>query len=314
MKRRVGGGSGYAMRSLLRAVIVACVAASLVVASGCIGVTDGQEKDATAGAGDERAELTIAIAGMVIPEAGFAYYQDLSRYVAGKVGRKLRLVHKAEYAEVNEMLRHGDVDVAFVCSGPYVSGHDEFGLELLAAPVVNGAPQYYCYVISAKDSPVASLEDLRGKTFAFTDPQSNTGCLVPRYLLARMGATPEDFFARTFYTYGHDNSVKAVATGEADGAAVDSLVYDYSAATDPTYTSRTKVVFKSDPFGIPPVVTRPGLDEDLKERLRDVFLDADEDPEGRAILEKMHVEEFVVVEDSDYDSIREMNDWIAKKR
>jgi phosphonate transport system substrate-binding protein len=256
-------------------------------------------------------ELRIAIAGMVVPRAGLAYYKGLADYVGQRVGKRVRLVHKADYATVNEMLEQRRLDMAFVCSGPYVTGHDAFGLELLVAPEVDGKTTYQSYIIAPLSSDATSLASLRGKTFAFTDPQSNSGRIVPTYLLARMGTTPDAFFKEYFYTYSHDNSIKAVATGRADGAAVDSLIWEYESATNPAFTKRTRIVERSDQYGIPPVVVHPATAPRLKRALRDAFLGADGTPEGKALLDKMRIERFVTVTDSHYDSIRQMEAWIA---
>ncbi|HEX9094443.1 MAG TPA: phosphate/phosphite/phosphonate ABC transporter substrate-binding protein [Coriobacteriia bacterium] len=307
-----------------RTGVTVCLAVAAVLAlAACVAPSSPAGTAGTAGSGasseatlstSSTGELTVAIAGMVTPDEGLEYYQALSAYVARKAGLRLRLFHKAEYAEVNTMLEQRKVDMAFVCSGPYVTGHDSFGLELLAAPQIGGAPVYYSYIIVPAKSTVSSLEGLRGKTFAFTDPESNTGKTVPTYLVSKMGSTPEAFFSRTFLTYSHDNSIKAVATGAADGAAVDSLIWEYANAHSPQYTSQTKVILKSEPFAVPPVVVPPSLDPALKTRLRDALLHAHEDPEGRAILDKMGIERFVMVEDSAYDSIRAMNAWIAGRK
>lgn len=257
-------------------------------------------------------ELTIAIAGMVTPDEGLNYYMDLCKYIGEKVDKPVRLIHKADYAQVNGMLRDGKVDIAFVCSGPYVVAHQEFGLELLCAPVVNGSPTYHAYVIVPASSEATSFESLRGRTFAYTDPESNTGHTVPNYMLAQMGENAEEFFGRTFYTYSHDNSIEVVGAGKADGASVDSLIFDYNAAKDPALTSKTRIISTSAPWGIPPVVVRPGMDPALVERLRAAFLTADSDPAGAALLADMNIDEFVEVSDASYDSIREMNAVIGK--
>lgn len=295
----------------LAALLTVCLALGV---AGCAakGASDATKQAAEATKTAETEDLTIAIAGMVIPESGLDYYLGLSKYVGKKVGRPVRLIHKADYAEVNEMLGEGKIDVAFVCSGPYVSGHDRFGLKLVAAPVVNGKPQYYSYIITPKSSDATSLASLRGKIFAYADPESNTGCIVPKFMITDMGYDPATFFRRAYFTYGHDNSIKAVADGQADGAAVDSLIWDYQNATDSTYTSKTRVIQRSQAFAIPPVVARPGLDPALMASIREAFLKANEDPEGKELLEHMKIERFVVIEDSAYDSIRRMAARIAQ--
>jgi phosphonate transport system substrate-binding protein len=212
------------------------------------------------------------------------------------------------------MLKDGRLEAAFVCSGPYVDGHAQFGLELLAAPQAYGKTVYHSYIIVPKDSPVRSFAELRGKRFAFTDPLSNTGKLVPTYMLARMNETPESFFKEFVFTKAHDKSIKAVAQQVVDGAAVDSLIWEYLNATTPEFTAQTRILEKSPPYAIPPLVVPRGLAPELKERLREAFLNAHTDPQGREILAKMKIDRFVTIEDAAYDSVREMQAWISGRK
>ena len=253
--------------------------------------------------------LRIAVGGMITPKEGLTYYRDFLDYIETKIGKKVDFIDREDYAEINEMLREGSLDAAFVCSGPYVDGHREFGMELLAAPQAYGDTVYYAYIIVSKDSSISSFEDLRGKSFAFTDPLSNTGTLVPTYMLAKMHETPDTFFKKYIFTSAHDKSIKAVAQGVIDGAAVDSLIWEYLNRTNPEFTSNTRIIIKSPPYAIPPVVVPMGLDPQIKEKLREIFLNAHNDNEGREILSKMMIDKFVVIKDSSYDSIREMKSW-----
>ena len=78
-----------------------------------------------------------------------------------------------------------------------------------------------------------------------------------------MSETPDSFFRKYVFTYSHDNSIKSVAEKLVDGAAVDSLVYDYTVARSPLFSAKTRVIQKSGPYGIPPVVVHPGLNPEL---------------------------------------------------
>ena len=258
--------------------------------------------------------VRIAVGGMTTPRAGYIYYKKLLNYIGGKLGRKVEFVDREDYAAINNMLQNREIDVAFVCGGPYVDGHEEFGLELLVAPVAYGGTVYHSYIIAPKDSPLNSFKELRGKTFAFSDPLSNSGKLIPTYMLAKMNETPESFFKSFYYTHAHDKSIKAVATGAVDGAAVDSLIWEYANHTNPEFTSKTKIIEKSSPHGIPPVVIRHGMDTGLKERLRQIFLNVHNDIKGQEILKGMMIEKFVPIDDNAYDSIREMMQWVEKQK
>lgn len=255
---------------------------------------------------DNRTErsLKVCVGSMITPEEGYGYYRKLLDYVGARMEMRIQAIDPGNYEEVNRLLQTGKVDAAFVCGGPYVKGRKEFGLELIAAPQISGEPRYYSYLIVPAGSPATTLADLRGRTFAFTDPYSNTGMLVPRDLLTRLGETPDSFFSSYLFTFGHDRSIRAVADRLVDGAAVDSLIWDFLAVTQPQMIAKTTIIARSGPFGIPPVVVTPGLDEALKERLQAVLLSAHLDPQGKEILQGMHIDRFVPIEDAAYDSIR----------
>jgi len=273
-----------------------------------------KREDASAPSELQPHPVRIAVGGMITPREGYAYYREFLKYIEEKLGQKVEYVDREDYAEINKLVESGDVDLAFVCGGPYVQGHRKFGMQLLVAPQAHGGTVYYSYIIVRKDSPIRDLQGLRGKVFAFTDPLSNTGKLVPTYLLAKMGETPESFFQQHIYTRNHDRAIKAVAEGVVDGAAVDSLIWEYSNRTNPKYTSRTKIIEKSAPYGIPPVVVSRKLDAGTKNGLKRIFLTAHEDARGKAILEKMMIDRFVLIDDSAYDSIRRMNEWVEKRK
>lgn len=261
---------------------------------------------------DLRPELHFTVGAMISPETTRVYYEELLTLIAGRIDRRATFSQRRTYAEVNELVRKKEADLAFVCAGPYTQGKKEFGMELLAVPVSNGKSVYHSYIIVNSSSPLNSLDDLKGKKFAFTDPQSNTGALVPTYMLAKRGETPKTFFREVFYTHSHDNSIKAVADGQADGAAVDSLIWEFMNRIEPALTARTRIVAKSPPYGIPPIVVHPGLNPATKKSLREILLTLHTDPKAAPLLEKLQIDRFVAGNDAMYDSVRDMERWLAR--
>lgn len=256
--------------------------------------------------------MRVAVAAVLSPEATFDTYGPLLDYLSVRLDRPVELLQRATYAEINELVRTGQADVAFVCGGAFVEGEREGYLELLAAPVVDGAMLYQSLLIVPAASPVQDLEGLRGRRFAFTDPLSNSGRLYIEYLLATRGEAPESFFGATIFTYSHDNSIQAVANGVVDGAAVDSLVYSALQEQDPTLMERVRVIHRSPPFGIPPVVIHPELDPQLKRALQRALLDLATDQNAAQILNRLGVDGFAAVEPDRYDEIRQMAASIRK--
>ncbi len=164
---------------------------------------------------------------------------------------------------------------------------------------------YYSLIIGQRDSPFEKLRDPKGHSFALTDPLSNTGYLVPAYELRRLDTTPDAFFGRFAFTYSHDNSIRAVAEGWVDAAAVDSLVYVAALEQEPALAGRVKVLERYGPFGIPPVAS-PKADRATVDALREVLLEMGDDPEGSRVLRNLGIDRFVSVDPSLYDSVRDM--------
>jgi len=245
--------------------------------------------------------LRVAVAAVISPQGSAEGYGPLLKYLSRRLGRPVEMVQRRSYAEVNELIRTGEVDLAFVCTSSYLVGRS-FGMQLIAAPQVDGHITYQAKLIVSADSPARSLEDLRGKVFAFTDPLSFTGRVVPIYWLQQIGETPETFFKRTFFTFSHDDAIYAVARGLADAASVDSLVWDFALRRDPSLADRIRVIRTSEPFGIPPVVTGPHTRPQTIATWQEILLRMDEDPEGKAALQLLDYDRFVAVEDSLYQT------------
>ncbi len=248
--------------------------------------------------------LRMAVAAVLSPEGNIDNYAGLARYLGESLGRPVELVQRRTYAEVNNLVADGSVDLAFVCTSAYVDGTDRGEMDLLVVPEVNSEKVYYSTVIVPADSTVDAFVDLRGKLFAFTDPMSHTGRVYPTYLAQQLGERPDAFFSSSFFTYSHDKAIEAVADGIAEGAAVDSLVLDHAIARNPILQDRIKVIHRSPPFGIPPVVVPTDLSTDLRQQLESFLLDLQTNSSGRAILTEIGVDQFVIGDDADYESVR----------
>ncbi|UCH87023.1 MAG: phosphate/phosphite/phosphonate ABC transporter substrate-binding protein [Dehalococcoidia bacterium] len=254
--------------------------------------------------------LRMAVAPILSPVATSHRYEQLADYLAARLGERVELIQGKTYAEINDLVKSGDATLALVCTNPYLDGREEFGMELLVAPRVDGDTVYYSLLIVGGDEQAQSLDDLRGLTFAFSDPLSNTGRLAPLYQLALMGESPDSFFDRTIFTYAHDSSIRAVADGVVNAAAVDSVVFNHMRLSEPSLIGNVKVIERWGPYGIYPFVVNPRLDPEIKARLRQVLLDMHEDVEGKEILRNLGVDRFVVPNDNIYDSVIEMRAFL----
>lgn len=216
----------------------------------------------------------------------------LQLYLSRATGFPVTLLTRRTYQEIVALLISRQIDAAWICGYPYVMHESE--LQLVAIPEWRGRPLYQSYLIVDADRDGGDLGDLRGDTHAFSDPDSNSGFLVTRAALAEMRETPERFFARTFFTYGHRNVIRAVASGLAASGSVDGYVYEVVAAMEPALAARTRVMWRSEWLGFPPIAApRNPVDPARLALLSRALLHMTEDEDGRAVLAMLRLDGFV---------------------
>lgn len=216
----------------------------------------------------------------------------LKSYLEAAAGLPVQLVTRRTYQEITTLLVSGQVDGAWICGYPFVAHQAQ--LALLAVPVWRGRPLYQSYLITDADRRDArSIDDLEGDIHAFSDPDSNSGFLVTAAELAKKGGTPERFFRKTIFTYGHANVVRAVASGLAQSGSVDGYVYDVLREVQPDLTDGTRLVRASDWHAFPPIACQASaVGSERTRRLRQALLRMHEDPVGQGVLALLRLDRF----------------------
>lgn len=252
-----------------------------------------------------REEITRIGLTAVILDDQAAFLQEWRAYLERQLGRRVRFVQRGTYRGINELLREGKLEFAWICGAPYVRLGPQ--ATLVAVPLHEGKPLYRAYlIVPAADERTQSLIDLRGRVFAYSDPDSNSGYLYTHHRLLTLGERPANFFGRTFFSWGHRNVVNAVGARLAHGGAVDGHVWETLRRQHPAFALRTRVVEQSPEFGYPPIVARADLPRPELAALRSVLLGMAGDPEGRRLLERLNLDGFTLAEPALFDSIARM--------
>lgn len=234
----------------------------------------------------------------------------LENYLDSRLARPVQLVRRRTYQEITTMLLSGQLDAAWICDDPYVQHEDQ--LSLLAVPVYQGQPLYQTYVIVNETSDATDFDGARGTVHAFSDPDSTSGFLVTRYLLALRQLTPERFFRETFFTYGHRNVVRAVASGLAQSGSVDGYVWNVLSEREPQLTAKTRVVYKSERLGFPPIAgPRSPRDPELAKAIAAAFLAMAAEPSATEILGALKLDGFTEATPDLYTRTRDK--WLLVK-
>jgi phosphonate transport system substrate-binding protein len=234
----------------------------------------------------------------------------MQSYLAAQLGRTVQLIKRRTYQEITALLLSGQLDAAWICDDPYVQHEDQFAL--LAVPLYRHEPLYQTYVIVSEGSKAQSFDDIRGTVHAFSDPDSTSGFLVTRSLLALRHTTPAQFFRAFFFTYGHRNVVRAVATGLAESGSIDGYVWDVMREREPELINKTRVVYTSEKLGFPPIVGLKSAQETTTAKaISAAFLEMPADPLGRQILSILELDGFTKADPDLYHGTLEK--WLLVK-
>lgn len=258
-----------------------------------------------------RAPLRFGITGVIVPDQ-HRLLEDWRDYLSARIGRPVAFVSRDRYTDTLDMLGHDKLEVAWLSDYPYILARRR--VRLVAIPVYQGKPVYRAYlIVPARDQKTRSILDLKGTVFAYADTISHTGYLIPRYELAQAGKKPGSFFRKTFFTWGHHNSVEAVAAGLADGAYVDSYVWDSMRKMSPDVTNQTRIVSRSSDYAFPPIVASRALSGEDFRHLQKALFGMSTDPEGRKLMEKLNLDGFASGKPESYDPVEKMMHAVGDK-
>ena len=235
-------------------------------------------------------------------------YQFTMDYVGKRLNCDIDFVAGSTYEEACH------ADLSFICGLPYVlrsaPRRRPSPIHAIAAPVLQGAryqgrPIYFSDVIVRRNSPFRSFADLRGCSWAYNEPESQSGYGITRYWLVRSGET-SGYFGTVVEAGFHQRAIRMVCAGEVDAAAIDSQVLAVELRDHPHLAEQLQVIDSLGPSTIQPLAVSSRLPESLRRDIQAVVTAMHADPDTRAILDRGFIDRFVPVQDSDYDDIRAM--------
>lgn len=235
-------------------------------------------------------------------------YQFIIDSIGQQLGCTTELVIGSDYEEIY------DADLSFICGLPYILRTSPritpSPIEAIAAPVLQGEryqdkPIYFSDVIVHRDSPFQAFADLCGHSWAYNEPDSQSGCGMIRYAMVKRGET-NGYFSQVLRAYYHQAAIRMVCNGEVDAAAIDSQVLAVELRDQPHLAEQLRVIESFGPSTIQPLTVSSRLPDRLKADIQSICAELHTDPRAKDILAHRFIDRFTAVCDSDYDDIRAM--------
>jgi phosphonate ABC transporter, periplasmic phosphonate binding protein len=269
-------------------------------------------------------ELTVGISSSENETDAIARNQPYADYLSRELGVPVKIVRGTDYAAVVEAMRAGHVQIASVGPAAYALARKIMGdgVEPVAVTLdKEGNLGYYSVLAVRADSPYQSIEDVKGQSFAFADPNSTSGYAVPSYYLStELKTTADDYFGEVAFSGGHEQSVMALVNGTFEVVATHwrnetsgNIQSMESKGLIPE--GSTRIIWTSPVIPNTPVMMLSTLPQALKDEFRAALMAFPaKDPEGFAEYTRGESAGYAEAKHEDYLDVIAITEFNADER
>ena len=236
--------------------------------------------------------------------------EKLKEYLKKETGMEIEIELPINYIALVEAFGSKRADAAIINTFGYILANEKYGVQARLKLMNRGRDEYYGQIIARADGP-KSIQELNGKKFAFVDPASTSGYLLPLRLFKQENVKLKEFM----FSGKHDTVVRAVYQKQVDaGATFYTPPDDDGTPKDARWILRTeypdvyekiKILKLTGPIPNDPVVFRKDIPEEVKQKFADALIKFIKTDEGKSVLLGMyHITDFKVATDKDYDIVR----------
>lgn len=244
----------------------------------------------------------------------------VERYLEENTGYEFDIRIPSSFVAVVEAFGTKRADIAVINTFGYILANEKYGAEALITFIRHGHSKYRAQIVARSDSDINKAEDINGKKFAFVDPSSTSGYLLPMKVFADRKIKPSE----TVFAQKHDNVIMMVYQKQVDAGATfysprnpDGGLEDARRLVKTQYPDieeKVKIVELTDQIPNDPIIFRKDLSSDMKTKIQASLLEFIKTEEGQDAFKALYgVTKFLPSTDADYDSVREMLQSLGKE-
>ena len=315
-------------RKLLALTLSALMTAGLL--AGCSAASSTAEAGGTASAagtaagtgnpGGEDGVFTIAYAPNESNTEAADARNGLAEDLGAVLGCEVEEIQASDYNAIIEALRTGSADMAYMGSQALALGAERTDLEPIVMKAEDGDPEKAIYhsvfITNAASTDINSIEDIKGRTMAFVDPDSTSGNLVPTAeiiqafpgdgLNSDMLHTNGDFFEAVSFSGSHQAGLQAVVKGDVDVVPISDQILASEIANGNAAESDIKIIHESGAIPAEAMVVAEHVDQATRDKLTEFLTSYDNEQYFTDVI-KVPGARFIECDMSDYEEIIELN-------
>lgn len=304
---------------LLSMILAASMSLSLL--AGCSSASGADTaSEAQSSAGGEDGVFTIAYAPNESTAESADARNGMAEDLSAVLGCEVEEIQASDYNAIIEALRTGSADMAYMGSQALALGVERTDLEPIVMKAEDGDPEKAIYhsvlIASSSNDEINSIEDIKGKTMAFVDPDSTSGNLVPtaeiiqafpdENLNSDMLHTNGDFFEAVSFSGSHQAGLQAVIKGDVDVAPISDQILASEIANGNAAEGDVKIIHESGAIPAEAMVVAEHVDQETRDTLTDFLTSYDNEQYFTDVI-KVPGARFIECDMSDYEDIIELN-------
>ena len=261
-------------------------------------------------------EITFSLLSTEAANEVVRRWEPVLKQLEQDLGVKVKHVSATDYRGSIEALKFKKAEIGHLGPKSYVeaSNNNYANVEpIVQVQQANGSLGYRSCLIVHSDSDIFSPEDIGGKTFAFNDPNSTSGYLVPSaFFLMEMGIDPKTYFSKLTFSGSHEASIIAVANKKVDVASTNLPDLQQLVREGKVPRTALRVIWVSKLIPLDPVVVRKDLPASLRAAIQESLATMKARSPQTFVEGGAFLGGFAKADDSKYQIIRDLND-AAKK-
>lgn len=297
------------MKKRLLALLITTVVA--IGAVGCSKSGEAKKSDDT---------FVIAYAPNESSEQSADARNGIAKDLSEVLGVEVEEIQATDYNAIIEALRTGKADMAYMGALSVALAAERAEVEPIVMKAENGdkeqAVYHSVFITNSENNDINSIQDIKGKTMAFVDPDSTSGNLVPTSEI--MNAFPDnnlnsdilhtngEFFEAVSYSGKHQAGLQAVIKGDVDVAPISDQILASEIKNGNANESDIKIIHESAAIPAEAVVVSKDMDEETREKLRDFLVSYDNQDYFKLVIKNENAR-FVECSMEDYEPVVELN-------
>lgn len=284
------------------------------------GCGNGEGNTEAGGAGGEDGVFTIAYAPNESTTESADARNGLAEDLSEALGCEVEEIQASDYNAIIEALRTGKADMAYMGSQALALGVERTDLEPIVMKAEDGDPEKAIYhsvlIANSSNDEIHSIEDIKGKTMAFVDPDSTSGNLVPTAEIIQafpdedlntdLLHTNGDFFEAVSFSGSHQAGLQAVIKGDVDVVPISDQILASEIANGNAAEGDVKVIHESGAIPAEAMVVGEHVDQEARDQLTEFLTSYDNEQYFTDVI-KVPGARFIECDMSDYEDIIELN-------